>query len=853
MFNKLLGRLINNNEYKLAQIRPIVGEINSLEKKFESLSDEDIKKQTRKWQKELRSGNKSAEEINEYLEEILPHAAALVREAAKRTMNERHRDVQLMSGIVLHQGKISEQRTGEGKTLTATLPLYLNSLTGKGAHLVTPNDYLSMHGAGWYGPVYQMLGVSHGVIVDRKSYLYDPEFLNEETKDPYEKHLKPVSRVEAYKADITYGTNHEFGFDYLRDNMAMSGSEIVQTNPNEEKGSHNFAIVDEVDNILVDIARTPLIISTQRDLKPESYYEFAKLADGLILDTDYELDEKENRVTLTEIGISKIERKLGVKNLYEKDFETIHRIENALKAKALHIKDKDYVLQDGQVIIVDQNTGRLLHGNRWGNGLHQAVEAKEGVQIQAESKTIATISYQNYYRLYSKLAGMTGTAETEAEEFFKMYSLDVVVIPTHKEIARLDHSDIVYKTTTSKYRAIANAIAERHKKGQPVLIGTTSVEKSQLLSTFLNRLNIPHQTLNAKQHDKEAHVIAQAGKKGAVTVSTNMAGRGVDIILGGDPFDSDAYKEIVKLGGLYVIGTERHDSRRIDNQLRGRSGRQGDPGESRFILSLQDDLLRVFGGEKIEAIMGRLGVDENIPIEAKLISRTIESAQKKVEGMNFDVRRSLVEYDDVMNVQREAIYGMRRQILYELDNTNDFFNWIKDKLSPYETEKFWKKWDSNVKEYGEEVWNGVVRRVCLEVISVLWMDHIDTMDDLRSGVRLRGYGQVNPLVEYKREGKELFERLLDKIWSVIVDRLDKIEVRVESQLPEKRSDSMDTDLDYSRGRFESGIAEESNIQTNAQNARQVPVVKSGAKVGRNDPCPCGSGKKYKLCHGKIAR
>ncbi len=861
MFNKIFGKLLDSNDYKLKQLEPIVKEINSYEDEFKTLTDEEIKEKTSKWQKELRENDLTDDEVNEKLNKILPEAYALVKESARRTMSQPHRDVQLMAGIVLHQGRIAEQKTGEGKTLTATLPLYLNSLTGKGAHLVTPNDYLSKHAVGWYGPVYEMLGVKVGVIVHEEAFMYDPEYTNEDINDMYLVHLKPVSRLKAYRCDITYGTNSEFGFDFLRDNMKQQVWELVQSNPNRDYYAHNFAIVDEVDNILIDIARTPLIISSSKNLPPEMYTKFAQLAEGLVEETDYTIDEKFKVVTLTEIGIRKIERKLGVENLYEKDFATVHHIENALKAKALFIKDRDYVVKDGEVIIVDQNTGRLLFGNRWSNGLHQAVEAKEGVEIKPESKTVATITYQNYFRLYDKLAGMTGTAATEADEFYKFYKLDVVVIPTYKPIARVDQPDVVYKTESAKFRAVARDIAERHKMGQPVLIGTTTVEKSQLLSTYLKRLKIPHQILNAKNHEKEALIIAQAGRKGAVTVATNMAGRGVDIILGGDPFDQEKYEEVIKLGGLYVIGTERHDSRRIDNQLRGRAGRQGDVGESRFYLSLQDYLLRVFGGDKIESMMGKLGVDENMPIEARLISRTIESAQKKVEGMNFDQRQSLVKFDDVMTIQRETIYEMRREILFSEEDKEAFLNWILEKLEPYKPEGFDKIWERNLKEYGLEIWYEAVKQVSLQIIDTLWIDHIDAMDDLKDGVRLRGYGQVDPLVEYKREGKIMFERLVNEIWITVADRLEKIKVEVQvaedelggnndnaigsKETPEKLLE----DAQYKSGEFQSGVEDE--VETLAKQAADKLPVKGDKKPGRNDPCWCGSGKKYKKCHGRF--
>jgi preprotein translocase subunit SecA len=851
MFGNLLGKLTNNNEHKITQIKPIIEKINSLESEIEKLSAEQIKQKTSDWQNRLRREGITKEERQQILDEILPEAYAVVRESAKRVMKQRHRDVQLMAGIVLHQGKIAEQKTGEGKTLTATLPLYLNSLTGRGVHLVTPNDYLSKHGAGWYGPLYEYLGLKVGVVIDRESYVYDSEYTDVDVVDEYSKHLKKSSRVDAYKTDVTYGTNSQFGFDYLRDNMAVDLNKIGQVNPIGEQGTHAFAIVDEVDSVLIDVARTPLIISQAQQESSKKYYEFAEIANNLVKKTDYDVDEKYKVVTLTELGISKVERRLGIKNLYENDFQTVNHVENAVKAKALYEKDKDYVVQNGKVTIVDQNTGRLLVGNRWSNGLHQAVEAKEGVAIEAESKTVATISYQNYFRLYEKLAGMTGTAATEAEEFFKMYSLDVVSIPTFKAVQRIDKTDLVYKTESAKYRATAQEIAERYKKGQPVLIGTTSVDKSQLLANFLKRLKIPHEILNAKQNEKEAEVISQAGKKGSVTVATNMAGRGVDIILGGDPFDKAAYEEIVGLGGLYVIGTERHDSRRIDNQLRGRSGRQGDPGESRFFLSLQDDLLRIFGGEKIEAVMGRLGVDENTPIEAGLISASIENAQKKVESMNFDSRRRVVEYDDVVNVQRETIYSLRRKILgTKIEDKEGFFTWLESKLTLDDTpqggaSEMQKTIESQRKKYGDEVWFEVEKRMSLETIDLFWTDHIDVMNDLREGVSLRSYGQSDPLVEYRRDGKVLFEKLLNEIWMTVADRLTKVEVNVVESRPIEQA--VDTSkLDYQAGTLESGVGEEIN---EVKKENRMPIVK-GEKVGRNDPCPCGSGLKFKNCHGK---
>ncbi len=849
MIKKIVGKLTNNNDYKLSKLEPILKQINDLEPEIKKLSHEEIKKQTHEWKEYFaKNPELTKEQIEAKLNEILPRAYAIVRESARRVMNQRHRDVQILAGIALHQGKVAEQKTGEGKTLTATLPLYLNALTGRGAHLVTPNDYLSQHGAGWYGKVYDYLGISVGVIIDDYSYVYDVNYNASEVQDAYSKHLKPCDRVVSYMCDITYGTNSQFGFDYLRDNMATDLRNVVQRNSRGDLWSQNFAIVDEVDSILIDFARTPLIISTPRNFDNQKYAEFTKIAQGLVLKTDYTVDEKYRTVTLTEIGIRKVERIIGVKNLYETDFDTIHKIENALRAKALYEKDRDYVVKDGQVYIVDQFTGRILYGNRWSDGLHQAIEAKEGVQIQAESKTVATISYQNYFRLYSKLAGMTGTAQTEAEELFKIYSLDVISIPTNKVIARIDQPDLIFRTEGAKYMAIARDIEQRYKKGQPVLIGTVSVDKSQLISNYLKKLKIPHEILNAKNHLREALIISQAGKPGAVTVSTNMAGRGVDILLGGDPYNEELYKKVIDVGGLYVIGTERHESRRIDNQLSGRSGRQGDVGESRCYLSLQDDLRRICGGDRIERVMNTLRVDENVPIESKIISKAIESAQKKVEIFNYENRRSVVEYDDVMNIQRETIYSIRRKLLKGMQNKSlDNLNWIISKIDQFVPEnKVREIVKVKIEKYGEEVWMNVITKVSLEVIDVMWIDHIDAMDDLRTGVRLRQYGQMDPLVEYKREGRDMFERLQMSIWSTVYDRLDKIEVKVVYENPveeeiKNTKEVFQEDLNY-------GVADEAQAQ-NAQlpPTPKEPIVK-GKKLGRNDPCWCRSGKKYKNCH-----
>ncbi|MCR4306023.1 MAG: preprotein translocase subunit SecA, partial [Candidatus Daviesbacteria bacterium] len=633
-----LGKLLDSNEREITKLRAIVEVVNSLEKKVSKLSDKELQGSFAKFKLEHERGKS--------LDELLPEVFACVREAAKRTLKQRHFDVQLMAAATLHQGKIAEQKTGEGKTLSATPALFLNAIAGKGTHLVTVNDYLAQRDCGWMGPIYHALGASCATIVHDAAFIYDPKHKDTTHNDKRLQHLKPISRKEAYNADITYGTNNEYGFDYLRDNMAFRLSDQAQR-------GHFFAVVDEVDSILIDEARTPLIISQPAREATEKYYQFAKIIDSLS-PSDYSVDEKLKTAHLTEHGILKIEKHLGVDNLYEKDFSTLHHLEESLKAKTLFQKDKDYVVKNGEVIIVDEFTGRLMLGRRYSEGLHQAIEAKEGVPIQQESQTLATISFQNYFRMYEKLAGMTGTAATEAEEFNKIYKLEVVVIPTNNPMVRIDHSDTIYKTQSAKYTAVANLVEELHKKGQPVLVGTTAIDKNEFLSDLLKRKGISHALLNAKNHEKEAEIISRAGEKGAVTVATNMAGRGVDIIL---------TKGMDTLGGLYVIGTERHESRRIDNQLRGRSGRQGDPGETRFFVSLEDDLMRIFGGEQVSKVMNFLKMPEDVPIEHGLISKAIEGAQKKVEGHNFDIRKHTVEYDDVMNQQRKIIYEVRKKVL----------------------------------------------------------------------------------------------------------------------------------------------------------------------------------------------
>ena len=840
----LLLDLFDSNEKQIKQLRPLVDAVNSFSESTMKLSETQIKEKTLYWKEALKKLDE--EKRNDYLNEILPEAFAVAREAASRTIQQRHFDVQIMAGIVLHRGMIAEQKTGEGKTLTATLPLYLNALTGEGSHLVTPNDYLSRHGAGWMGPVYNQLGISVGVVMEDVSLVYDPAFEGQAFQDEYAVHLRPASKLEAYRCDVTYGTNHTFGFDYLRDNMAFQLGEMAQTNPNGGWGVHNFAIVDEVDSILIDVAKTPLIISAPASTPSDRYHQAIDIVKSLTKKTDYEIDEKFRTATLTDLGVRKVEKLLGNFNLYEQDFEMVHLLEQSLVANTLYEKDRDYVIKEGRVVIIDQSTGRLLPNNRYSQGLHQAIEAKENVGIQQESRTLAEISYQNYFRMYKKLSGMTGTATTEDEEFNKIYNLDVVSIPTNRPNVRVDHNDMVYKTESAKFRAVVGEIAQLYQKGQPILIGTTSVEKSQTIHDLLQRRGISHEILNAKNHEREALIIAQAGKKGAVTVSTNMAGRGVDIILGGDPPDPKEQEEVKSLGGLHIIGTERHDSRRIDNQLRGRSGRQGDPGASRFYLSLQDDLMRIFGGQQVENLMTRFKLDENVPLEAGIVSHAIETAQKKVEGFNFDRRKYTVEMDDVMNVHRKVLYGLRRRFLTFADDLSekaDDEEWILAKLAQYRSADIQKEWDGQKRRFGEEVWRKVVWTASQPVIDLMWMEHLVDMDRIRDGIGLRGYAQRDPMVEYKREGHARFELLIDKVYAAITDRLFRVE-SVDASREHRRTSRRS--LAYSEDAYAPGVSDEA-----ATSASPVTPVKSAAdKVGRNDPCPCGSGKKFKKCHGK---
>ncbi|MCK4454155.1 preprotein translocase subunit SecA [Candidatus Parcubacteria bacterium] len=835
---KVLSKLFGDaNEKYLKKIQPIVEQINNLEQEFEGFSDEKLRLESEKLKEELKKGKT--------LDDILPKAFALTREAAKRTLNQRHFDVQLIGGIILHQGRIGEMKTGEGKTLASTMPIYLNALTDKGVHVVTVNDYLAKRDTVWMGQIYHLLGLSVGCLVHDTACIYDPEFQEknqesriknqesnserDEERDTLggfkviESYLRPCSRKEAYQANITYGTNNEFGFDYLRDNMVYDLKDKAQR-------EFNFAIVDEVDSILIDEARTPLIISAPDMEATKAYGEFAKIIPQLKKESDYEIDEKMKAVTLTEPGIEKIEKILGMDNIYqEKGIKYLHHLEQSLRAQALFKKDRDYVVKDGQVIIVDDFTGRLLPGRRYSGGLHQAIEAKEGVAVQPESKTLASITFQNYFRLYDKLAGMTGTAATSAEEFDKVYGLEVVIIPTNKPMIREVLPDRIYKTESGKFKAVVAEIKERHQKGQPVLVGTTSIEKNEYLGKLLDREGVPHQILNAKHHQKEGEIIAQAGRYKAVTIATNMAGRGVDIILGGNPPNKEEAEKVVKSKGLSVIGTERHEARRIDNQLRGRSGRQGDPGSSQFFVSLADDLLRIFGGERIQKMMEMLKIPEDQAIEAKMVSGVIESAQEKIEGMNFDLRKHLLDYDDVLNKHREVIYKKRREIL-EAKSEERKAKIIEMVKKQGKTEQDYEKKE---KEIGEENMRKVEKIISLRSLDFLWMDHLENMEYLRDSVRLRAYGQQDPLVEYKNEGHKMFRQLLNMIETNIVDTL----FRVSLVKPEEKAT-------VSAPAF-------SQPSTSVPSHNEVgPRYEDGArknKPGRNDPCPCGSGKKYKKC------
>lgn len=800
ILSKIFG---DPNEKFIKGLQPTIDRINSFEPEYQKFSVEQIKGKTKEFKTRLAKG--------ETLEDILPEAFALVREAGKRTLNQRHFDCQMVGGIVLHQGKIAEMRTGEGKTLSATLPAYLNALMGLGVHIITVNDYLAKRDMVWMGQIYDALGLSTGCIVNESGYVYDREYKNSE-KDQLrdstgsfrviQDYLKPVSRKEAYSADITYGTNNEFGFDYLRDNM-------VYNQANEVQRGFSFAIIDEVDSILIDEARVPLIISGEAEDSSEKYYTFAKVVAPLEKGKDYELDEKMKAVTFTDEGQNRVVKSLGFDPWLENDITTTHQLESALKAKASFIKDKEYTVKNGEILIIDEFTGRILPGRRWSGGLHQAVEAKEGVVVRPESITMATVTFQNYFRMYKKLSGMTGTAITSAEEFDKVYKLEVVAIPPNRPTTRQDFPDKVFKTETGKFTAVIKEIEALHKKGQPILVGTKSVERNEYLGKLLETRGIPHNILNAKNHEREGEIIAQAGKRGGVTIATNMAGRGVDIILGGNPPEAKITEEVKNLGGLHVIGTERHDARRIDNQLRGRSGRQGDPGSTQFFVSLEDDLMRIFGGDKVKSLMDMLKMPEDEPIQAGMVSSAIESAQGKIEGFNFDGRHHLLEYDDVLNKHREIVYKKRKEFLTIPDLKPKVLEILKKAGASEED------YNKKEKELGSENMKVAERSICLRVLDLLWQEHLSYMDHVRDSVRLRAYSGRDPLVEYKNEGHKAFSQLLKVIEANITENILK-----------------------------AGIQKQEAVQ-------KTKAIESGKdKIGRNDPCPCGSGKKYKNCHGK---
>lgn len=833
------------------------------------------------------------------LDEHLAEVFAMVREISKRTIGLRHFDVQLIGGIVLHQGQIAEMKTGEGKTLVATSAVALNALTGRGVHVVTVNDYLARRDAGWMSQIYHALGLSVGIIVHEQAFLYDPAYEAPDALEERTKHLRPVERRAAYAADITYGTNNEFGFDYLRDNMVPDVKYLVQR-------PFNFGIIDEVDSILIDEARTPLIISAPAEESSERYRTFAQVVERLDMATDYTVDEKMRAAVLTDSGISKIEKILNVDNIYQAGgLETVHHLEQALKAKTLFTRDKDYVVREGEVIIVDEFTGRLMIGRRYSEGLHQAIEAKEDLDVKQENQTMATVTLQNLFRLYPKLAGMTGTAATEAEEFHKIYNLDVTVIPTNQPMIRKDQPDVIFKNEKGKFISVIREIRRRNEAGQPVLVGTISIEKNELLSELLTREGIEHQILNAKNHEREAQIIAQAGRFGAVTLATNIAGRGVDILLGGSPVDPESAAKVKAVGGLHIMGTERHESRRIDNQLRGRAGRQGDEGSSQFFVSMEDDLMRIFGSDRMKGLMDRMGVPDDMPLESKLVSRSLEQAQKKVEGHNFDTRKHLVEYDDVINKHREVIYKRRRDILnaahsdvrqrlkeilneeigqivsfhtsaeqestWDLDamysaidtlcqapistrlKLEDFRDQAGDPshdakartmISDYLTKHADVQLDKMAEKFPQpEQFPEVIRNIMLRSIDQLWVEHLDMMERLREGIGLRGYGQRDPLVEYKKEAFDLFSQLVNSINALIANTVFKVTVAPADSMPAQvPRPTMITSAPQKEA-----VAARSSLGPIAP-AKQIIGGVDLSKVGRNDPCPCGSGKKFKKCY-----
>jgi len=863
------GQLFDGTQREVARLRTRAEQVGTHEAAMKRLSDDALREQTAAFRERLAAG--------ESLDDLLPEAFAAVREAARRTLGQRHYDEQIMGGIVLHEGKIAEMKTGEGKTLTSTLPIYLNALTGKGVHVVTVNDYLARRDANWMGAVFSALGMSTSCIVHATAYRYTPVVVDTDEVSIEEKNLEEVPRAEAYAADITYGTNNEFGFDYLRDNMAQRTEDMVQR-------PLHYAIVDEVDSILIDEARTPLIISAPDTESTKLYERFAQIARQLIPGTHFTVDEKLKAVTLTDAGVDTVEAALGVGNIYEPDkVHYVHHLEQAIKAQVIFQRDRDYVVRDQQVLIVDDFTGRIMEGRRYSDGLHQAIEAKEGVPVQKESKTLATITFQNYFRLYEKIAGMTGTAMTSAEEFMKVYSLSVVPIPTHRTMIRDDRPDVIYKTEEAKFAAVADAVEALNKTGQPVLVGTVAIEKSEAMSALLTQRGISHEVLNAKNHEREAAIIARAGQRGAVTIATNMAGRGTDIKLG---------EGVADLGGLMIIGTERHEARRIDNQLRGRAGRQGDPGASQFYVSLQDELMRRFGGDKLKTMMDTLGLSDTEPITNRMISRAIETAQNKIEGFNFDLRKHVLEYDDVVNKQREAIYQKRRAILFADTETvkelaHEMVRSYVDSLVAVHTHGEQFQWDSEglvaaletkgvsaedreairallsdeskteedirqdvrtriatglisavdaVMAQDEDAATEAVRAVLLHTIDRSWMRHLDGLDYLRQGIGLRGYGQRDPLVEYKREAFEMFRSMREAIQENVTETLLRLQIVPSST-------TQDTSLTQRLAQAEFHGSGEESADNSSRPARR------SATVGRNAPCPCGSGKKYKKCCG----
>ena len=882
MFKSITKMFGSSDEKVIKKMQPDVDEVNELEAEFQRLSDEELRAVTVEFKRRITEG--------EDLDDLLPEAFAATREAAMRALGQRHYDVQLMGGMVLHEGKIAEMRTGEGKTLVSTLAAYLNSLAGEGVHLVTVNDYLARRDAHWMGEVFERLGVSVATLQHDSAEFYD---LSHDSGERGFEHMRPCTRADAYAADITYGTNNEFGFDYLRDNMSSAVEGRVQR-------PLAYAIVDEVDNILIDEARTPLIISGPADMSAREYQRFSRVVPSLDMDVDYTIDEKHKSVALTNDGITKLEQLLNITNLYGQDnFGVVHQLENALKAQTLFIRDKEYVVQEGRVIIVDEFTGRMMEGRRFSDGLHQALEAKESVKIQAESITYATITLQNYFRLYKKLSGMTGTAETEAEEFFKIYKQEVVVVPTNQPMVRDDQSDLVYRDQKAKYNAVVEEIEERHKQGQPVLVGTTDIDLSEMLSEMLKRRGVPHDVLNAKQHDREASIVAQAGKPGAVTVATNMAGRGTDIVLGGNPDVGDQspeewqreHDQVVASGGLRIIGTERHEARRIDNQLRGRAGRQGDPGSSRFYVALDDELMRRFGGDRIRAVMDWAGIDESVAIENKMINKSIENAQVKVEAHHFDMRKHLVEYDDVVNTHRDVIYAERDKILAGADLRANIEEMVDSELSAigeeYLSDRNSDNWDVDafVTEIGTVVplpedltdWDqlealgidGVRDRLAahsrqvydqieheltpeamreaerwlmLRSVDANWVQHLTSMENLRQGIGLHAFGQRDPLVMYKKEGHEQFQGLQAKIEHDIVHTLFNARISVAPKGGQRANGR-----NGQAGR--SGAPKKETVMAKVMDPRRREAVPAGQKIGRNQQCPCGSGKKYKRCHG----